>query len=184
MTFGAETADKRGMGSPSTLPNEVVADVSLAEPPSPMLHDADHDHEHDHATSWQEWARVAFVGVLLLLTWLQVAPRFHGLDLVALTGIVFGGYPIFREAITDLLKGQMTMELSMTIALAAASAIGEFMTALVITLFVLVAEILEGMTVGRGRRAALHDGKALQRRTGHYGQRGHRGAVQDLRRRR
>jgi Cd2+/Zn2+-exporting ATPase/Cu+-exporting ATPase len=47
----------------------------------------------------------------------------------------------------------MTMELSMTIALVAASVIGEFCTALLITLFVLIAEILEGMTVGRGRRA-------------------------------
>ena len=80
-------------------------------------------------------------------------PRVHHLDLVALTGILVGGYPIFREAIADILQGRMTMELSMTIALVAASAIGEFMTALVIALFVLVAEILEGMTVGRGRRA-------------------------------
>lgn len=41
----------------------------------------------------------------------------------------------------------------MTIALVAASVIGEFFTALLITVFVLIAEILEGMTVGRGRRA-------------------------------
>ncbi|MEO2037983.1 MAG: HAD-IC family P-type ATPase, partial [Martelella sp.] len=47
----------------------------------------------------------------------------------------------------------MTMELSMTIAIVAAAAIGEFFTALVITLFVLVAEVLEGLTVGRGRKA-------------------------------
>ncbi|MGH7087321.1 MAG: heavy metal translocating P-type ATPase, partial [Stellaceae bacterium] len=47
----------------------------------------------------------------------------------------------------------MTMELSMTIAIAAAAAIGQFFTALVITLFVLVAEVLEGLTVGRGRKA-------------------------------
>src|ERR1022692_4134893 len=47
----------------------------------------------------------------------------------------------------------MTMELSMTIALASALAIGEFFTALVITAFVLAAEILEGLTVDRGRRA-------------------------------
>jgi cation transport ATPase len=40
----------------------------------------------------------------------------------------------------------------MTIAIAAAAAIGEFFTALVITLFVLVAELLEGMTVSRGRK--------------------------------
>src|ERR1700724_2866380 len=45
------------------------------------------------------------------------------------------------------------MELSMTIAILAALAIGEFFTALVITLFVVGAEVLEGLTVGRGRRA-------------------------------
>ena len=44
----------------------------------------------------------------------------------------------------------------MTIALVAASLIREFFTALVITLFVLVAEVLGGMTVGRGRRA-IHE---------------------------
>lgn len=48
------------------------------------------------------------------------------------------------------------MELSMMIALLAALAIGEFFTALVITFFVLVAEVLEGLTVGRGRSAIRH----------------------------
>jgi len=48
---------------------------------------------------------------------------------------------------------RMTMELSMAIAIVAALAIREIFTALVITLFVLGAEILEGLTVGRGRRA-------------------------------
>src|SRR5260370_26292044 len=47
----------------------------------------------------------------------------------------------------------MTVESSMTIALGAALVIGEFFTALVITAFVLAAEVLEGLTVGRGRRA-------------------------------
>ena len=41
----------------------------------------------------------------------------------------------------------------MTIALVAALVIGEVFTALVITAFVLVAEVLEGFTVSRGRRA-------------------------------
>jgi P-type Cu+ transporter len=50
----------------------------------------------------------------------------------------------------------MTMELSMAIAIVAALAIREVFTALVITLFVLVAEILEGLTVGRGRKAIQH----------------------------
>ena len=61
--------------------------------------------------------------------------------------------PIFKEALENLFAKRMTMELSMSIAIVAAAAISEFFTALVITLFVLVAEVLEGMTVSRGRRA-------------------------------
>ena len=117
-------------------------------------HEHDHEHgEHDHGEGWREWARVGFVALLLVLDWLQVVPRRSGIDILALTGVLFGGHPIFKEAISDLLQRRMTMELSMTIALVAASAIGEFFTALLITIFVLIAEILEGMTVGRGRRA-------------------------------
>ncbi len=109
--------------------------------------------QHDHAESWVEWGRVGFVALVLLLVWSHVVPRWGAIDWLALAGIVIGGFPIFKEAIADLAKGRMTMELSMTIALAAASAIGEFFTALLITLFVLIAEIIEGMTVGRGRGA-------------------------------
>jgi len=47
----------------------------------------------------------------------------------------------------------MTMELSMILAVIAALAISEVVTGLVILLFVLAAEVLEGMTVGRGRQA-------------------------------
>ena len=96
---------------------------------------------------------MAFVAVILILVWAQVVPRVRGIDILALLGVLIGGYPIFKEAIADLLERRMTMELSMTIALVAASVIGEFFTALLITVFVLIAEILEGMTVGRGRRA-------------------------------
>jgi hypothetical protein len=45
------------------------------------------------------------------------------------------------------------MERSVTIALASAPAVGEFFTAFVITAFVLAAETLVGLTVGRGRCA-------------------------------
>jgi heavy metal translocating P-type ATPase len=72
----------------------------------------------------------------------------------------------------------MTMELSMTIAILAALAIGQFFTALIIVLFVLIAEVLEGLTVQRGRTAirellnllpnevtARRNGRAEQRST-------------------
>jgi Cd2+/Zn2+-exporting ATPase/Cu+-exporting ATPase len=112
-----------------------------------------HEQEHHSGGSRTEWIRVGFVALVLLVVWSGLFPRVAGIDWLALAGIAIGGFPIFKEAISDLLKGHMTMELSMTIALAAAAGIGEFFTALLITLFVLVAEILEGMTVGRGRRA-------------------------------
>jgi len=124
-------------------------DVNAADRDEPEAH-ADHGHD---AGSRAEWARVAFVAAMLVIVWLGVVPRVGGVDLVALFGLFSGAYPIFKEAITDLLELHMTMELSMTIALVAASVIGEFFTALLITIFVLIAEILEGLTVGRGRRA-------------------------------
>ncbi|MBV8902360.1 MAG: cadmium-translocating P-type ATPase, partial [Acidobacteriia bacterium] len=111
------------------------------------------EEEHDHPNSWRQWAHAGFVAFLVLVVWSGFVPRWHGVDLLALAGILIGAFPILKEAIVDLAKGRMTMELSMTIALVAASVIGEFRTALVITLFVLVAEILEEMTVGKGRRA-------------------------------
>jgi Cd2+/Zn2+-exporting ATPase/Cu+-exporting ATPase len=117
-------------------------------------HDQEHgEHDHDRGEGWREWARVGLVALVLVLDWLQIVPRVKGIDILALAGVLFGGSPIFKEAISDLLERRMTMELSMTIALVAASVIGEFFTALLITVFVLIAEILEGMTVGRGRRA-------------------------------
>jgi Cd2+/Zn2+-exporting ATPase/Cu+-exporting ATPase len=112
-----------------------------------------HEERGGHQEGWIEWARVAFVTVMLALVWAQLVPRVRGIDILAVLGVLIGGYPIFKEAIADLWERRMTMELSMTIALVAASAIGEFTTALLITVFVLIAEILEGLTVGRGRRA-------------------------------
>ena len=73
--------------------------------------------------------------------------------LFGLAATLVGGYPIFKEAAENIIERRMTMELSMTIALVAALAIGEVLTALLITGFVLGAEILERLTVSRGRRA-------------------------------
>ena len=77
---------------------------------------------------------------------------------------VAAGYSIFKDAIEDLLNRRMTMELSMTIALVAALAIGEVFTALLITGFVLAAEDLEHLTVSRGRRALTDLMQFLPRR--------------------
>ena len=72
---------------------------------------------------------------------------------IGVGALAFAGWPIFREAVENLIARRMTMELSMTIAILAAAAIGEYFTAIVVAFFVLVAEELEHLTVQRGRTA-------------------------------
>jgi Cd2+/Zn2+-exporting ATPase/Cu+-exporting ATPase len=97
--------------------------------------------------------RIGLAAVAVVASWLGLWQALASFDVIALAATLIGGYPIFKEAFSNLISRRMTMELSMTMALLAAVAIGEFFTALVIVLFVLIAEVLEGLTVGRGRRA-------------------------------
>ena len=100
-----------------------------------------------------ELVRIVVTAIMAGLVWLRVWEPFPHVSLIGIAGVLFGGWPIFHEAFENLREHRMTMELSMTIALLAALGIGEFVTALIITAFVLAAEVLEGLTVGRGRRA-------------------------------
>jgi Cd2+/Zn2+-exporting ATPase/Cu+-exporting ATPase len=115
--------------------------------------DHEHDHEHEHGFDWIEAARIATVAVVAAAVWSRVWEPFSHVSVIGIVGLLIGGWPIFKEAFENLLARRMTMELSMSIAIIAAAAISEFFTALIITLFVLVAEVLEGLTVSRGRRA-------------------------------
>ena len=112
--------------------------------------------EQEHGFDWQEAARIVFVVIATGAVWFEIWEPFRGISLIGGIGLLIGGWPILKEAFQNLLARRMTMELSMTIAIVAAAAIGEFFTALVIMLFVLVAEVLERMTVSRGRHA-IHD---------------------------
>jgi heavy metal translocating P-type ATPase len=110
-------------------------------------------HAHEHALNWREINRVLFVAAAAGAIWfLGSAPNPY-LTSIGVICTIVGGFPIFHEAYENIVQRRMTMELSMTIAIVAALGIREIFTALVITLFVLVAEILEGLTVGRGREA-------------------------------
>jgi heavy metal translocating P-type ATPase len=109
--------------------------------------------EQAHGFEWTESARIAVVAVAAAGVWFGIWEPLPNVSLIGLFGLVVGGWPIFSEAARNLAARRMTMELSMSIAIIAAAAISEFFTALVITLFVLIAEVLEDMTVSRGRRA-------------------------------
>jgi Cd2+/Zn2+-exporting ATPase/Cu+-exporting ATPase len=114
---------------------------------------ADDTQKGSESVDWRDLARIAFVAIAAAAVWFRIWEPFSRVSLLGLIGTIVGGWPIFREAWENVRERRMTMELSMTIALTAALVIGEFFTALVITAFVLAAEVLEGLTVGRGRRA-------------------------------
>ena len=116
-------------------------------------HDHEDGHDHEHPFEWQEALRIGLVALAAGLVWFRVWEPFAAVSVIGVAGLLIGGWPIVKEAFENVLQRRMTMELSMTIAIVAAAAIGQFFTALVITLFVLVAEVLEGLTVGRGRTA-------------------------------
>lgn len=125
----------------------------LANPPEVNGNRTSEHSQHEHTFERTELARIAFVAVAAAAVWFRLWEPFPHISVIGIAAALIGGYPIFKEAFENIVERKMTMELSMTIALLAALAIGEFFTALVITGFVLAAEVLEGLTVGRGRRA-------------------------------
>ncbi len=135
-----------------------VVDHSKAKPQGirRALESEPDDHyevDQESGFEWLEVACVVFVALAAAAVWFHLWEPFYRVSVIGLAATLVGGYPIFKEAFENIIERRMTMELSMTIALVAALAIGEFFTALVITAFVLAAEILEDLTVGRGRRA-------------------------------
>ena len=144
------------MASQDHFPRHALADQAQARATALAVDDHEHQIEHDHSFEWPEAARIAFVAVASAAVWFRVWEPIQSVSVIGVIGLLVGGWPIFREALENLISRRMTMELSMTIAIVAAAAIGEFFTALVIALFVLVAEVLEGLTVSRGRHA-IHD---------------------------
>ncbi|BDE05522.1 copper-translocating P-type ATPase [Vulcanimicrobium alpinum] len=107
----------------------------------------------EHAVEHTDLIRIALVALAAAAVWFRWWEPYPHVSIIGIVATVAGGWPIFAEAFENLRERTMTMELSMTIALVAALAIGEFFTALVITAFVLAAEVLEGLTVARGRHA-------------------------------
>jgi len=110
-----------------------------------------HHHEESIHIEWTDLARILIVALAIIGKWLGFWSILVPYDVISIAAALIGGYPILKEVLHDLKSRRMTMELSMTIAVVAALAIGEILTALVIILFVLIAELLEDLTVSRGR---------------------------------
>jgi heavy metal translocating P-type ATPase len=144
------------MSAPQSVEQMRTTASPFSKSPAPEIRPSRNGSEHaeqEHGFEWVELIRIAFVAFAAAAVWFRVWEPFPHISLVGIAATLIGGYPIFKEAFENIVERKMTMELSMTIALLSALAIGEFFTALVITGFVLAAEVLEGLTVGRGRRA-------------------------------
>src|SRR3984893_9732112 len=136
-----------------------VADQSQVRTtvPAAEVHD-DHGDQHDgeHVFAWPESARIAFVALAAAAVWFRVWEPLASVNVIGVLGVLVGGWPIFKEAAENTGARRVNTQLSVSIRIVGAAAIGDLLTALVIALFVLVAEVLEGMTVSLGRRA-IHD---------------------------
>src|ERR1700747_809680 len=120
---------------------------------SHLDHPGKQGHADEHKAGFAEYVRLALMALIIVASLTGWWRHWMSGDWLASAATLIGGFPIYEEAWENLRKRRMTMELSMTLALVAALCIGQFLTALVIAFFVLFAEMVEGYTVGSGRRA-------------------------------
>src|ERR1700729_657151 len=140
----------------TSLRKAEIPKIAGSRPVSGSAERESHEDEHENPLNWREISRVLFTAAAAGAIWFLGDARNPYLTAMGAICAIVGGFPIFYEAYENITQRRMTMELSMAIAIVAALAIREVFTALIITLFVLIAEILEGLTVGRGRRAIQH----------------------------
>src|SRR5579884_1909335 len=76
-------------------------------------HEDDECHEHGHIEPF-DLVRIAITAIAACLVWLRAWEPFPHASLIGIAGVLFGGWPIFREAFDNLRERRMTMELSMT----------------------------------------------------------------------
>ena len=104
---------------------------------------------------WADVVRIAVVGLAALGAWVAEATGTPGWAVGTVGAVVLavGCWPLLVEAAGDLRERRMSMELSMLLAIVAAAIIGEWVTALAVTVFALCAEVLEELSMDRGRDA-------------------------------
>jgi heavy metal translocating P-type ATPase len=108
--------------------------------------------------------RLTSVGLVILVNLLGLWHSPFPLDPLAAFIIVVAGLPIFKEAYFAVTSKSITMEVAMTIGIAASLAVGEVLASMIIVFFTLASEFIEELTVDRSRRA-IEDLIALAPRT-------------------
>ncbi len=97
--------------------------------------------------------RIVYVVGSIALNVLNLWRAILLIDLPSVVAVFVGGFPIFQEAYFHLRSKSITVEVSMSVGMVASLLIGEYLTALIITLFTLFSEYIEELTIEKGRRA-------------------------------
>src|SRR5262249_14671643 len=108
--------------------------------------------KEEGGVSWTDLAMIAFVAGMLLLNVTGLFTQIFGLD-TALVVTFVGGYGIFWDSLSRLLRGKLGGDLAVTIAAFAAVAIGQYVAAAEVVLIMLVGTALESFAVEKTRGA-------------------------------
>src|SRR5271157_1108706 len=109
------------------------------------------EEEHPKNTA-KELLRLALMGIAALLSWIGIWHTFLPIDFVAILAALVGGYPVYKETFGALRHGHVNMEVSMTVAIFASLAVGQYTVSVVIAFFVLLSEYIETYAVDKGRQ--------------------------------
>jgi Cd2+/Zn2+-exporting ATPase len=110
-------------------------------------------------TFWKERRSFIFLslsGVTLGLSWIFGWMGLDPLNLptaFALASLILGGYPIVKSAIKTLLIPDLNVDTLVSIAAISATAVGAYREAATVIFIMLLGEFLEGVTVGKTRKA-------------------------------
>jgi cation transport ATPase len=90
--------------------------------------------------------------IIVFVAWLHLLQPVWLANIMTVTAVMVGGYPLYRESFAALRKGRVNMELSMVIAIVASLIVSQFLPAIAIAFFALLSEFIEGLIVQKGRR--------------------------------
>ena len=83
--------------------------LSRTTAPAAHGHDAEHEHhDHEHAFEWPEMLRIGLVAVAAAGVWWRLWEPFPSVSLISVAGLAVGGWPIYKEALENLLAKRMT----------------------------------------------------------------------------
>ncbi|MGB7572425.1 MAG: cation-translocating P-type ATPase [Thermodesulfobacteriota bacterium] len=110
-------------------------------------------------TFWKERRSLIFLclsavtlGLSWIFTWIGLGPLTLPTAL-AIVSLILGGYPIVKSAVQTLLIPDLNVDTLVSIAAISATAVGAYREAATVIFIMLLGEFLEGVTVGKTRKA-------------------------------